>query len=64
MEQPRCPVCGCIGNKALGDYCKRHHPNANDDDKSMFADFAGTHDEEAFFPSKFGIIKDKFGYER
>jgi len=61
--QPRCPVCGCIGNVALGDYCKRHHPNADDDEKSVFEDFPSSFDGE-FFPGEFGIMKDKFGYER
>ena len=63
MAQPRCPVCGCIGSAALGGYCKRHHPNADDDDKHLWEDFPGSFDGE-FFPEKFGIEKDKFGYER
>ena len=63
MAQPRCPVCGCIGSAALGDYCKRHHPNTDDDDKHLWEDFPSSFDGE-FFPGKFGIEKDKFGYER
>ena len=64
MAQPRCPVCNCIGSAALGDYCKRHHPNANDE-KQMWEDFdRGIGIETEFIPSEYGIIKDKFGYER
>lgn len=65
MGQPNvtCPVCGRWGSRKLGNYCKDHHPNADDDDRSMFEDFPSSFDGE-FFPSEYGIIKDKFGYER
>ena len=63
MAQPRCPVCGCIGSEALGDYCKNHHPNADDDDKHLWEGFPTSFDGK-FFPDDFKIEKDKFGYER
>jgi hypothetical protein len=63
MAQPRCPVCNRWGNAALGGYCKNCHPNTDDDDKNVFDDFPSSFDGE-FFPERFGIIKDKFGYER
>ena len=59
----RCPVCGRFGSQALGGYCKTCHPNANDDEKHAFADFCDNHDDGAFFPNEFGILKDKFGFE-
>ena len=64
--QPRCPICGCIGDVALGDYCKKHHPNADDDDKHTLDDFhekAGI-TREFITEGGFGIISDKFGMER
>ena len=64
MAQPRCPICGGFGRVALGDYCKRCHPNTDDDDKGMFDDFPSSFDSEKFLPDEFGIVKDKFGYER
>jgi hypothetical protein len=59
----RCPVCNRWGSRKLGGYCKNCHPNANDGDKHAFADFCNTHDDGAFFPGEFGVLKDKFGYE-
>ncbi len=63
--QPRCPICNRWGNSKLGGYCatcdsKRY---ADDEDKNAFADFCDDHLDGAFFPEKFGILKDKFGYE-
>jgi len=64
MGQPRCPVCNRFGQVALGGYCKNCHPNADDDDKSMFSDFPSSFDNGEFIPGDYGIVKDKFGYER
>lgn len=66
MAQPRCPVCGCIGSRALGDYCKRHHPNARDgEEKHILDDFCEKSEISGPFFSQgdFYIIKDKFGME-
>jgi hypothetical protein len=63
--QERCPVCNRWGSSKLGGYCKTCHSNRykDDDEKNAFADFVDDHDDGAFFPKKFGILKDKFGYE-
>jgi len=50
MGQPRCPVCNRFGQIALGGYCKNCHPNADDDDKSMFSDFPSSFDNGEFIP--------------
>ena len=65
MAQYTCPMCNRYGSIKTEGYCKACYPKRYDDDdeKHAFADFVGTHDQGAFLPGEFGIIKDKFGYE-
>lgn len=62
---PRCPICNRYGSPSLEGYCRPCYPKRYDDDdeKHAFADFTGKHDQGKFFPDKFKIVKDKFGYE-
>ena len=60
----RCPVCNGFGSDALGGYCKNHVLKDEEDEKSAWDDYRGFGSDRPFFPKNFGVIKDKFGYDR
>jgi len=62
---PRCSICNRYGSSSLDGYCKDCYPKryGGEDEKNVFADFCDDHEDDAFFPRKFGILKKKFGYE-
>ena len=61
----RCPVCNRFGSDALSGYCSTcYNSRVEQEEKNAWADYPGFGSDNPFFPKKFGIIKDKFGYER
>lgn len=65
MAPPRCPVCNRWGRAALGNYCKTCHPNSTEGEKHILDDFHEKAEVSGeFFSKEFGVITDKFGYER
>lgn len=66
--QVRCPKCGRFGSPALNNYCKLCanptdiKPNRNT--KHVFGTFESDFTTNGvFIPDRFGIVKDKFGYQ-
>jgi hypothetical protein len=57
------PGCYTFGSIKRGGYCRKHHPESRREYiiKDGYYGY-GFHQGE-FLPDKFGIVKDKFGYE-
>ena len=61
----RCSVCGRYAKVDLGkgNLCTPCH-TAEEEYRYVGDDYPGFGSDREFLPSKFGIIKDKFGYEK